>query len=129
MIYIIIRRIFMKKSYKILMRIIPVFMVAIMFISSVYGISPNTPPSGNSVNEITGLAANIWSTVAVIIQILAIAAIILAGLRYMFASADQKADIKQQTIILVVGAVLVFAAVPIAQFIANASNSALNAGK
>lgn len=115
----------MKKSMKILMKVLPVFIVAVLFVSSVFGINPVDPPTGTEVGEITDLAANIWSTVAIIIQILAIAAIIIAGLRYMFASADEKADIKTQTITLVVGAILVFAAVPIAQFIANASKSAL----
>ena len=41
------------------------------------------------------------------------------------ASADDKADIKKQTVILIVGAVLVFAAVPFAKFITDIANQTL----
>ncbi len=107
----------MNKFTKILMKIMPVVLVAFICTTSVMGIEAVSPTTGTEIGNITDVAGNIWSTAVTIIQILAIAAIILAGLRYMFASADQKADIKQQTVILVVGAILVFAAVPIAQFI------------
>lgn len=116
----------MKKSRKIMLRLVPVFLVLTLICVStanIFAITPTQPSSGTPNSKITGLANNIWGTVAVIIQILAIAAIIIAGVRYMFASADEKADIKQQTITLVVGAILVFAAVPIAKFIAETANS------
>ncbi|MCX8074423.1 MAG: hypothetical protein N2749_02410 [Clostridia bacterium] len=115
----------MKKVMKMLVKILPVFIVAVLIIGNVYGISANLPNTigGNEVTEVTNLVGTIWKTLSVVIQIAAIAAIVIAGLRYMFASADTKADIKQQTIILVVGAALVFAAVPIAQLISNASKN------
>lgn len=118
--------IIMKKSRKLMLRLIPVFLVLTLICvstSSVFAIKVTAPSGGTANSKITGLANNIWSTVAVIVQILAIAAIVLAGVRYMFASADEKADIKKQTIILVVGAILVFAAVPIAKFVADTANS------
>lgn len=116
--------IIMKKSRKLMLRLVPVFLVLTLICvstSSIFAISV-TKPSGSANANISKLAGNIWGTVAVIVQILAIAAIVLAGVRYMFASADEKADIKKQTVILVVGAILVFAAVPIAGFIANTAN-------
>ena len=71
------------------------------------------------------ITTNIWSTIITIVQILAVAAVVFAGVRYMFASADAKADIKKQTVILVVGAVLVFGASTIASLIQTAATSAL----
>ena len=119
----------MKNSRKWILRLVPVFLL-LTFISvsnsSLFAISVVTPSGGSAISGITNMAGNIWSTVATIIQILAIAAIILAGVRYMFSSADEKADIKKQTVILVVGALLVFAAVPIAKFIANIGNQMFN---
>lgn len=115
----------MKRSRKIMLRLVPVFLVLTLICvstSNIFAISATQPSTGTPNSKITGLANNIWGTVAVIIQILAIAAIILAGVRYMFASADEKADIKKQTIILVVGAILVFAAVPIAKWIGTTAN-------
>ncbi len=117
----------MKKSKKILLRALPVLLVlGVIFLASnsVLAVSAGLPNTGsNKISGVTNLAGTIWNTVAVIIQILAIAAIVIAGVRYMFASADEKADIKKQTVILIVGAVLVFAAVPLAQFIGNLANS------
>jgi protein-S-isoprenylcysteine O-methyltransferase Ste14 len=125
--YKVKEEIFMNKYAKIFLKVMPVLMVVVLMSTSVFGIQPNLPATGNnSLGKITGLAGSIWNTVATIIQILAIAAIIIAGVRYMFASADTKADIKKQTVILVAGAILVFAAVPIAKFIGDVANNALS---
>lgn len=122
----------MKKSRKIFATVLPILMlVAVMFVS----FAPSIMAVGNdTVNKINGLAngsgvnsidtsvKKVWSTVLTILQIAAVAAIVIAGVRYMFASADQKADIKKGMIGLVVGAVLVFAASTVVQFIVTATN-------
>lgn len=113
----------MKKSKKIMLKVIPVlFLVFMVFVSTsaIFGITPTDPATGTASGGITTLTGNIWSTAVIVIQTVAIASIVIAGIRYMFAPAEVKSDIKQQTIILVVGAVLVFAAVPIAKFIQSA---------
>ena len=79
-----------------------------------------------SLNKITG---NVWATVLTILQILAFAAIIIAGVRYMFASADQKADIKKGLIYLVIGAILVFASSTIVKVVVNATQQATQASQ
>lgn len=112
----------MKKSKKFILRILPVLLVMLLVVTTnVFAagqaISAENPTGGTAIGKITTLGGNIWSTIQVIVQIAAIAAIVFAGVRYMFASADDKANIKKQTVILVVGAALVFAAVPIAKFI------------
>lgn len=116
----------MKKSKKIILRILPVLLVLVLVITpNVFAddaISAGVPKSGNEISNITNLGGSIWSTIKVIVQIAAIAAIVFAGVRYMFASADDKANIKKQTVILIVGAALVFAAVPIATFIQSTAN-------
>jgi Na+-transporting NADH:ubiquinone oxidoreductase subunit NqrC len=112
----------MNKFTKIFLRIMPIVLIAAIMVSSVYGINVTDPGAGNPNQDVKGLADRIWGTVVAVIQILAIAAIVIAGIRYMFASADAKADIKKQTIILVAGAALVFAAVPVAKFIAGVAN-------
>lgn len=114
----------MKKSKKIILRILPVLLVMLLVVTTnvfaadeTPAISASNPKGGAAIGKITTLGGNIWSTIQVIVQIAAIAAIVFAGVRYMFASADDKANIKKQTVILIVGAALVFAAVPIASFI------------
>lgn len=122
----------MKKSRKIFATVLPILMlVAVMFVS----FAPSIMAAGNAIVEkVNGLAEGagvtsinksvnkVWSTILTILQIAAVAAIVIAGVRYMFASADQKADIKKGMIGLVVGAVLVFAASTVVQFIVTATN-------
>lgn len=111
----------MKKIKKILF--IALF-VGIIFTNTIFAANidnpdaPKLPSSGNStILQLENASGKIWSTFAVIAQILAIMAIVFTGLRYMFTSADDRADIKLQTLILILGSVLVFAAVPFAKFI------------
>lgn len=66
----------------------------------------------------------VWNTLIYIVQIISIASIVIVGVRYMFASADEKADLKKSLIPLVIGAVIVFSASTIASFIVSASKSA-----
>ena len=113
---------------KKLLKILPVVMVACFAITSVFAVSiPNASDiQGNASTTITDAATGLWSTVITIVQILAIAAVVFAGLRYMFASADQKADIKKSMGILVIGAILVFGATFILEFIIGAADEVLN---
>ncbi len=113
----------MKKSKKILFRILPIFILCIMLVSPyVLGLSTNVPNNTDSIEEVDSAANKIWGTVLLILQMAAIAAVVIAGIRYMFASADQKAEIKKSMIGLVIGAILVFAASIVLQFIVNVTN-------
>lgn len=106
---------------KFMLRVMPIVLVAlIVFACPAFAVSEINGTANDKIKTLTG---DIWSTIKVVIQILAIAAVVFAGLRYMFASADGKADIKQQTLILVVGAVLVFAAVPVLNFVTSVANN------
>lgn len=117
----------MKKTKKIILRIIPVLFACLAVITVLgnagvlaagdYGISTDLPSGGEELDSVTNLAGSIWTTVTTVAQVAAFIAIIFAGVRYMFASADSKADIKKQTVILVVGAILVFGASIIVQLI------------
>lgn len=117
----------MKKFNKVLtMLVVLVAMVA--FVAPVFGVNfdPDILDNANAANnQVSNVVNNVWGTVALVVQVLAIACVVFAGLRYMFASADAKADIKRQTIILVVGAVLVFGATYIIDLIANVTDDIL----
>lgn len=110
---------------KKLLKVLPVvFMVCLIF-TSIFAIGKPEAIAGTADAGIQAKASNIWATIASIIQILAVAAVVFAGLRYMFASADQKADIKKSMGILVIGAILIFGATFVLQLIYNATNSTL----
>ena len=114
---------------KKLLKILPVVMVVCIALTSVFAVSlPNAgdlTSGAQGSSTITSAAKGVWSTVITIVQILAIAAVVFAGLRYMFASADQKADIKKSMGILAVGAILVFGATTILNFVLTATNEIL----
>ena len=106
---------------KKLIKVLPVVMVVCLVLTSVFAVSTDFTDlnKGSASEGVTNVATNIWQTVVTIVRILAVAAVVFAGLRYMFASADQKADIKKSMGILAVGAVLVFGATFLLQMIAN----------
>ena len=107
------------KTFSIMMMLLVVFSIGVPAFADIKPELPADTTNGAKITKATDLGNKVWNTASVIIQIVAIGAIVFAGVRYMFASANDKADIKKQTVILVVGAALVFAAVPIAKFIAN----------
>jgi len=105
---------------KKLIKILPVVMVVCIVLTSVFAggtgiLLPSEEAVGGgdsagSIGTFDSAANRVWNTVINVVRILAIAAVVFAGLRYMFASADQKADIKKSMGILAVGAILVFGA-------------------
>ena len=74
-----------------------VIVLAIVIVPTVFADIAIGFPEGdsNGVTNVNNSVNKVWGTVILIVQILAFAAIVFAGLRYMFTSADQKADIKR----------------------------------
>ena len=124
----------MKKAKKILLTVLPVLMLAlvvfvsfgsnILAASTSSGISTDFPQGAGEIGTVTGMTNKVWGTVLTILQILAFAAVVIAGVRYMFASADQKADIKKGLVYLVIGAILVFATSAVVKVVVDAANEA-----
>ena len=117
----------MKKLNKIL----SIFMLVIVvcaFATPVFAgnITPNPAGFNGSTagsNAFGNLFKNAWSAIQTIANFVALVMVVVAGIRYMFASADAKADIKKQTVILIVGAVFIFAAGNIVNLIATAAQT------
>lgn len=118
----------MKNLRKILTVCTFVFVVMAV-VGTVYGVTVPTADdikgNTNVSSTVENVGKGVWTTVTTIVQILAVAAVVFAGVRYMFASADAKADIKKQTVILIVGAVLVFGSTAILNFISKATSEIL----
>ncbi|MBR1884010.1 MAG: hypothetical protein IJ809_03590 [Clostridia bacterium] len=80
---------------------------------------------GTANQTVKNAVGNIYSTAASVFQVLAVAAVVFTGIRYMFASADTRADIKGQTIILLAGSILVFGGIEVAKAVQKAGNDIL----
>lgn len=119
----------MKKSKKIFLRVLPVLIVLmVVFTTNVFAkgtkegfgsFTNNMTVTANKSGKTIDSISNVWGIILTVLQVAAIAAVVFAGVRYMFASADSKADIKKQMIWLVIGAVLVFGASTVIQLITN----------
>ncbi len=99
---------------KFMLRVMPIILVAVLVLcNGVYA---------KQKTDIKGFAQNNADTVITVVQILAVAAVVLAGVRYMFAGADKKAEIKDSMIVLVIGGILVFAASSVIKIITSVGN-------
>lgn len=117
-------------SVKKLIKVLSVVFVCMLVLTNVFALSIDDVDkpfnsNGVAIGQVEDAIGSVWATIVVIVQILAIAAVVFAGLRYMFASADTKADIKRSMGILAVGALLVFASTTIVSFIVKAGQEAL----
>lgn len=114
---------------KFMLRVMPIVLVAlVLVVSPVFGANSaqdiiNMADKG--VDSVDNAVSRIWGTVLTVLQICAVAAIVFAGVKYMFAAADQKAEIKNGLLGLVIGAILVFAASTVVQFIINATDEVI----
>lgn len=120
----------MKKFNKI-MTVLVLVAAVFAFVAPVFGsaIIDTTIPDhsgGQGIGVADTAVSKAWNTVRLILQILAVAAVVVAGVRYMFASADQKADIKKSMGILAIGAALVFGATLIIDFIVKITGQITN---
>ncbi len=119
----------MKKFNKITIALMLVVAIgAFMLPVMANPISPVIDSLGGSIPTVETAVGKAWNTVKLILQILAVAAVVFAGVRYMFASADQKADIKKSMGILAIGAALVFGATWIIQFIVDITGQVTGQG-
>ena len=110
--------------------IVLIFVVMVNIFSNVFAVNnfitdtnDKITPSGSA--EITTVKDKIWGSVKLVLQIMAISAILASGIRYMFASADQKADIKKSLIAIVIGATIVFGTTLVIDFVTTVAGQAM----
>lgn len=122
----------MKNKFKLNKMIILVTISIVMslsFIPNIYAANSNELGTGFDKSllatatvdtKIENVTIRMTSTILTILQMAAVAGIVICGIRYMFTSADQKADIKRSMIYLVIGCVIVFATSTVVQFVIKA---------
>ncbi len=87
-----------------------------------YAVTASFPNGSSASSTLTGVVGKTWNTVSIVVQVIAVAAVVFAGVRYMYASAEKRADIKRGLSYLAIGAVFVFAAATVARFIVRAGD-------
>lgn len=115
-----------KKTMKIMtvtMTILTVLMVVFSFTQIAFAsVTPPTGVQSQPPEDQEGIL-NIAGQILGFLQVLAVALLVIMvavlGIKYMAGSAEEKAEYKKSFVPLIVGAILVFAAVTIANFIFN----------
>ena len=118
-----------KKNKYILTMMFIIFVLSILFVPKVFAsnepLAPWIEPGQNGVTKVDSIAKRVWPTILRVVQIAAFSGLIIAGIRYMFASATDKADIKKSMLILVTGLAIVFGASVLVEIIYNITKEAL----
>ena len=114
------------KTMSILVIILFVFSSGIVtYASDINGVSISI--SGNDAAEKAGsIASNILGVIQVVATATAIGMLLLLGIKYVKAAPDEKAQVKESATIYIIGAVLIFAALGIANVVMNFANTAFN---
>ena len=110
-------------SKKIIASLVVVCMVVLtgIFVTT-YAVNASFPSGSSATSALTGAVGRTWNTVSLVVQVIAVATVVFAGVRYMYSSAEKRADIKRGLSYLAIGAVFVFAAASVARFVVKAGD-------
>ena len=103
-------------------KILMVLLICMVVISSSFVYAKNWPTPGAPIGKVQTTSGTIIKTIILVVKPLAIGAIVIAGLRYMFASPDTKADIKKDIIYIVVGSIFIFSTSLVVDFVVGSAN-------
>lgn len=79
----------------------------------------------SSANDFDSISGNIWTTFSTIVNIVMVLIVVIYGLKYMWASADDKANLKKGAVPMVVGAILIMCTVQILSFIVDITENTI----
>ncbi len=110
-------------SKKIIASLVVVCMVVLagIFVTT-YAVNASFPSGSSATSTLTSAVGKTWNTVSLVVQVIAVATVVFAGVRYMYSSAEKRADIKKGLSYLAIGAVFVFAAASVARFVVRAGD-------
>lgn len=121
----------MKNVVKVLKILLVLIIVVLMLSNPIYaddlttGMDPNQwGMSGDSgiIGKVLGMVLGVLQVVGVIVTVLSI---VIAGMKYMVSSTNDKATIKQQALPLVIGGIIIFGASSILKLISKFVSEAL----
>ncbi len=102
----------MKKTKRIFAIILIAFVLfcGVGILNTCFGVDSIVVPSGTEpdITSFKSAAENVWGIVRLILQVAALTAFIFTGVRYMFASAEGKADLKKGLAMVALGSLITF---------------------
>ena len=100
------------------MNTLPAFILGVIFFTSADTLL-SIAKTANLGNTWDAFSNNIYATIAEIVRLLAFGGILFMGVRYLFASAEGKAELKTNMTAVVIGLTLVFSASSVVSYIIN----------
>ena len=116
----------MKKTVKIISIVLYVILSIAIMSNIVFAVNPadiSINEGGSGATEVQAIGGTIVGYIRIVGSLVAVAMIVIIGVKYMAASAEGKAEYKKNMIPYLVGAVLVFAGSQIAGIVYNSVNS------
>ena len=110
------------KVSKILSIVAIALFVMVSLTNILFAANPDliTITTGSGASDIRDLGGKIIGTIQVVGSVIAVAVLVVLGIKYMMGSAEEKAEYKKTLIPYMVGAVLIFAASNIASMVYKA---------
>ena len=110
------------KLSKVLSAIAVALVLVVSLSSFAYAASPDliTITTGSGASDIRSLGGEIIGMIQVVGSVIAVAILVILGIKYMMGSAEEKAEYKKTLIPYIIGAILIFAASNIASMVYNA---------
>lgn len=115
-----------KKIFIIVMTIAMIFMLTLPVFAANESKSMSPSDFGTSItvqdsakNSITSFGGQIVGTLQIVGTVIAVLILVVLGIKYMMGSAEEKAEYKKTMMPYLVGALLIFAAVTIANMVYN----------
>lgn len=114
------------KLDKILSIIVFVVMLLTIVTNIAYAFDPNPASisitAGSGASGIQNMGGKIIGTIQIAGSVIAVAILVVLGIKYMMGSTEEKAEYKKTLMPYIVGAVLIFAAANVASVVYNAAN-------
>lgn len=107
---------------KKLVKILPIILLVVVIMSSFSTVLAAKDPSslkGTTTNTFDSIGNRIIGMIQAIGSIVAVAILIVLGIKYMMGSAEEKAEYKKTLLPYVIGAILIFAASNLAGIVYN----------
>ena len=112
------------KLSKVLSIVAIVMMLLVILSNFAYAINPasiSIVTNGSGTEQVTTIGGKIIGVIQVVGSVVAVAILVVLGIKYMMGSTEEKAEYKKTLIPYLVGAILIFAASNIAGMVFNAA--------
>lgn len=118
------RNIILKLSLMLVIALLIISLgVSTIYANPIDGFTPNL--GTDAAKSVTNISQNVLGVIQVAGTAIAIGMLLFLGIKYIKAAPDEKANIKQSSVIYIIGAVILFAAVNIVKIIYDFSQEAI----